>query len=270
MNSSFIGFLNENSERRYPFVEGSSFASIEEVNISNRFFLDFRVAHRISRGKAYLRAIVGSSSGGSVSYPQVSDCTAIYFAINDGTEDFLLRFDLPDSTIEFPIELNSSIEDSDYEGVLLANSRCVVGSGFLDFDSGDMAQFNDLAVEPSLCTSLFGCQIDHLQIVHSDQDNEIIGGDLVVFGGYNLSVIQSSQRLRISPSPGAGSLGRYVGATSQNSECSESVFSILGITPNDDGNFFIFGDRGIEIENLPDENKIVIKIQPSKVGGVRC
>jgi hypothetical protein len=270
MNSDFIGFLNENTERRYPFVEGSSFLSIEEIAISNRFFLDFRVTHRINRGRVYLRTIVGSASGGSVTYPQVPGVTAIYFAINDGLEDFLLRFDLPDSAVEFPAVLESSVADPDYDGVLLANSRCVVGSDFLDFAHEDIAQFNSLAVEPSLCTSLFGNQIDHLQIIHADQDDEVIGGDLVMFGGYNLAVTQSPQQLRISPSPGAGSLGRYIGSSDSDSKCSGSVFSILGIAPNDDGNFFIFGDKGIEIENFPDANRVVIRIQPSKIGGVKC
>lgn len=243
---------------------------VEDLNISDGFFLDFRAVHRIENGKVYLRAIVGPSSGGSETYPQVSGATAIYFGINNGISDTLIRFDFPSSAVDFPVELNASISDPDYVGVLLANARCVIGEDFKYFGPGDMAQFNNLAIEPSLVTSFFGTQIDHLQIVHTEGDNDIIGGNIKVFGGYNTSVIQSSQKLRISPSPGAGSLGRYIGSVSESSECSESIFSILGIAPNQDGEFFILGGRGIEIENKPDEHKIVARIQPSKVGGTRC
>lgn len=270
MSDAFVEFLNENSQRAYPFIEDSIFVSGDDHSLGDDVFLDFMGIHRLRHQTVKLVAIVGPDSSGSVDFPAVAGFKVFYFNLfsDSGSEGFSFR----QSVDEFDSVISSSIVDPNYSGRYVGKFTATFGLGVLSIPSDAYWIFDNLQIEPSLCVSLYRNQVDLIKIIHSDIDDEIIGSDVKLQGGFNFDVEQSGNSIRLLPSLGGGDLGRFIGANvdSQDSKCHGSLFSIIGQQANEKGEFLISGGRGIEIRNLPDENKIKILVNTSNLGQTLC
>lgn len=270
MTDAFIEFLTENKQRTYPFAEGSSLVSVEGPTLANDVVLDLISIHRTRRQTMRLLAVVAPESAGSVDFPAVTGKITFYFALGETGDRQTASFSV--EAQELPLDSWHQSADSNYPGICLSKTRATFGPGLADIPADAFWTFTDLRIEPSLVVSLYRNQIDLVKLVHLVGDDEIVGGNIKVFGGYNVDVYQSSQSIRISPSLGGGVLGRFTRSISDGAEskCTGALFSINGQPPNEQREFFITGGKGIEVVNLPDEHKVRIRLEPARLGGTIC
>lgn len=270
MTDAFAEFLNENQHRAYPFVENSNFTSVETPVLANDVILDFAAIHRLRYKTTQLLAIVGPDGGGSLEFPEVENQTTFYFAFSNGLDRTVFSFGLP--TTNASDDVWSQIEDPEYPGVWTARARITFGPGATQLANDVFWTFLSLNIEPSLNISLYRNQIDLIKIIHLEGDDEVVGGDLSIVGGYNVDMIQSDRTIRVVPTLGGGTLGRFIGSVSdpESSRCSGILLSLNGQAPTERNEFFITGGKGIEIINLPDEHKIQIRLEPAKIGETIC
>jgi hypothetical protein len=270
MSDAFAEFLNESQHTPYPFVDQLAMSAVEGPALSNDVLLDFAAIHRFRHGETKLLAIVGPEADGSLEFPSTPGFTSLYFAFVDGLDLKIFRFAAP--TGEPSVDLWSEITDPNYPGILLARARATVGEGLSRLAEDVFLTFTNLFIEPSLSISLYRNQIDLITVIHEEGDDEVVGGDLSVVGGYNMDISVVGDSIRLMPSVGGGTLGRFVGSISPNNEspCKDSLLTINGQPPNDRGEFFISGSKGVEVINLPDEHKIRIRLEPAKNGATVC
>jgi hypothetical protein len=268
MTDAFVEFLTENSQRSYPFEENSVLKADDDSVLQDDILLDFILIHRLKHLTAKLVAIVGPESSGAEIFPPGETGPVFYFQLGSGSDIVAVEC----SSQEFPFDGWGSISDSRYEDVFVAKARVTFGAGVSSIPSDVFWQFSNSVIEPGLLVSLFRNQVDSLTIIHDEGDNDIVGGDVSLMGGYNFGVTQSGQTVRLSPALGSGSLGRFTESLSDavSSKCNGSLLSINGIQPNEKGAFEISGSGGIEILNFPEQHKVRIVISPETLGRTIC
>lgn len=270
MTDAFAEFLNENQHRAYPFVEDSNFTSVETSVLANDVILDFAAIHRLRYKTTQLLAIVGPDGGGSLEFPAVANQITFYFAFSNDADRVILSFGL--STTDTLDDVWSYIDDPEYPGVWTAKARVTFGPGAIQLASDVFWTFLSLKIEPSLTVSLYRNQTDLVKIIHLEGDDEVVGGNLSIVGGYNVDLLQADRTIRVIPTLGGGTLGRFTGSISdlESNRCSGVLLAINGQPPTERNEFFITGGKGIEIVNLPDEHKIQIRLEPAKIGETIC
>lgn len=271
MTGSIEEFLTENSLRRYPFSEDCSLAH-QSGSISDDVVLDFRAWHRTRTGRsAALAAIVGPDGAGDGIFEAVAGAYSVYFFLGQG--DVVWRFEVPALTPSFPFTALSVIQDSIYPGSNLGVARATFGRGLVQLAADSTLVFPDAPLEPSLIFDQYRLQVDHIRLVHEGSDDEFVGGDVEVVGGYNVGVSGIAKGIRVSPSPGAGTLGRFVGSINspESNKCVGVLLSLAGAIPNERTQDLVLeGTNGVEVLNFPDESRIRIRVAPQHFGGTVC
>ena len=269
MTDAYTEFLNENSQRRYPLTE-DCVPSFGDGVLPDSILLD---ARGFSRERPDLAPSLILLAGPSSGAPQA---LAGFFTMvfQAGRQESPLQFvvRIAQDQVQWPLSVSCPIADPNYAGSLLAGLRVTVGPSILDLDPATLWSFSSAPLEPSLVASLYRTQVDQLRLVHQDQDAEYVGGELLVTGGYNVEVVQAGSLISIRPSPGAGELGRYIGALLDpaDSSCNGRVMTINRIGPTKRGEFFIRKGKGIDVINLPAQHKIIIKPSLASLPGGRC
>lgn len=270
MTDAVSEFLNENRHRAYPFVDESSFVSVEDESLPLDAVLDFVAVHRLRHKVVRLSAIVGPDSAGSLEFSSSPGFISVYFALTDDQDSKLMCFKVP---VDGPSgDFWAVIDDTSYPQAPLCRARAFFGESILGFGGETFVTFTSLVVEPALITSLYRNQIDKVTVIHADGDDEVVGGDLHLIGGYNIDVSLVGSSLKMIPSLGAGTLGRFTGSVSDpgSSVCDGALLTINGQPPNERGEFFINGGKGVDVINLPDQNKIRIRLEPVKNDTTVC
>lgn len=274
MNDAYTEFLTENSQRSYPFVEDSPLVSLTSDVLENDVILDLKAFHRARPEIPFqLKAIVGPASAGVSPYVGVADSYVIYFAA--GPEDSPVIWGLQvgiSAAGSTPLVVEASVADPYYPDKNLGVVRATIGAGLFSIPFDAFWEFTTAIVEPALVVQPYRNQIDLLKVIHQEGDDDVIGGDVAIRGGYNVNVVPAIKGVSIIPSLGGGSLGRFIGSIREpgTSKCKGVLLSINGILPTTRGEFFITGENGIEIINLPDEHKIRIRVAPPKIGATVC
>jgi len=265
--SAIQEFLTANVQRRFPFVENCPLTAADTTQLSDGVILD---AHGFFRERPelapQLTAIAGGTSGvdGAVAGHHL-----LIFSMGRTDAPLTFSFLVDDSTTDWPLRMKASVADPFYPASLLGRLDIAVGETILGIPDATSLVFNGTALlEPSVVANLYRTQIDFVRIVHADDDDEIVGGNLQIEQGYNMEVQRTRGGVMLAPSLGAG-LGRFTGSISPAStHCSGAVMSINGQSPNKQGRFIVRGTNGIEVVNLPEQHKIQLRVQTAKLGPV--
>lgn len=259
--SAYLEFLSENGQRRFPFIEDQS------LTISDEVVLDARGFHRERPDvPPQLQRIVGPESGDEQAQP---GHFVFIFQAGKSTSPLQFSFAVPVAS-SWPLTLTARVIDPHYPSSLLGALRVTFGKATASLNPANVLTLTEALLEPSLVAQLYRTQVDCLRIIHQDGEDEYIGGNVTVHGGYSFDLTQEGQVIRLSPSPGGGELGRYAGATQQaaDSKCQGALLSINGKGPNQRRQFFIEGVNGVAVVNLPDQHKIRLVLAAEVLGAV--
>lgn len=266
MIDAYLEFQTENSERRFPFVEDSSLRSTLDDLLRDDAVLDARGFHRERPEIApQLSSIDGGDSGA------VGAVTGLYrvgFKAGRSDAPLFFYFLVPEGNDQWPLNQTSTVADPLYPGSNLGRLNVAFGPGILAVDPSSSLTFDGTALlESSAIAQLYRTQVDFVRLVHQADDDEYVGGDVLILPGYNMEVLVLTDGISLLPSLGAG-LGRFVGTLNQTSVCDGTVLSISGQRPTQRGEFFIKGGRGIKVTPIPDEHKIRISVDNPILGAV--
>lgn len=270
MTNAVEEFLTENSMRRYPLSEDCSVQYVGGGELGNDVVIDLRGWHREhTTTHPALLAIVGPTGIGAGSFVANADNITFYFGVGSET---LYPILLPVGAAEITT-LVCRVTDPFYPQVNLGVLRVTFGLGAQGIPTDATWLFSATTIEPGLIVSPFRNQVDVVKIIHQDTDDEIVGGDLEIIGGYNLNVLPEVQGVRLSPVAGGGTLGRFVGSLSASgdSKCAGALLSLGQVAPDPETrDLRIIGKNGIEVINFPEQSKIRIKVAPQHFGGSVC
>lgn len=274
MTNAIEEFLTENSFRSFPFRGDTSLAYVGGL-LDNAVVLDFRGWHRKRAGQEpMLAAIIGPDGSGAGDFIPNDGFISFYFTAGPDDDLLIWRFLVPVLGGQFPMSVLSSVSDPSYAGVNLGVARATFGAAALNIPDDADWLFTTAKLESGLVVECARNQVDEIRVVHDEGDDDIVGGDLRIFGGYNVDVIPAADGgLKITATPGAGTLGRYLGSRSDpgQSKCAGVLMSLAGVAPDEDTrNITIAGEKGIEIENLPDEHRIIIRMAKPQLAGNVC
>ena len=271
MTAAIEEFLTENSLRRYPLSEDCSVQHSGEGTLDSDVLLDLRGWHRgRPTSAASLLAIVGPEGAGAGAFVANAGHTTFYFG--SGADEVVWSAPLPAAAPEVTT-LVCKVADPFYPEVNLGILRVTFGLGAQGIPADATWLFTAALIEPGLVVAPFRNQVDVVKIIHRDTDDEIVGGDVEIVGGYNFNVVPEAQGLRLSPEAGGGTLGRFVGslASAGESKCNGALLSFGQVVPDKDTrDLKIVGKNGIEVINFPEQSKIRIKVAPQHFGGSVC
>ena len=252
-----LEFINENSQRAYPFVENNiPFSSINNFQLPQDVIVD----------------LIGYSLVPIQSVKLISYYDSIFtFRIQSNATAF----------IDIPITCSSFMSGSTYHGsALLPGDNSVIGAyiaitiGGGNISVNTACDFADTApVESGLMFDMSESQINLLEVIRKDRPDYLLHDNIKVIGGFNVNVSQNNKTISIGAKVGGGSLGKYEGyndpdempagddpASSTNSICShlKVIESISGAKPDGDGLFLLIGGNGVTVKNYPLDNRIEI------------
>ena len=279
MNSSYPSFISENSNRSFPFVENSISSSIP-----NDCFIDIRGWSRFKTTRnPSLFLVAKNTPSVQPSYDQFfkEGFLHLLFSMHEVPEgeqlfNGLVCVYVPLDNTEWPYLGVSSFWNS--AGTKMFELRVLLNSSILDVipgESGHLFPVNEmdttentgLRIEPTQIVYSGGIAIDELNIVkESGESKRQVSGDLKLIPGYNCSMRQDGNKIVINSSIDIGTGKRY---NDQKNDVCTGVFSINGVSPDESGHFYITGENGILIFDVPEEYKIVIAIDP-KTKVVKC
>ncbi len=273
MNDAIEEFLTENMQRRFPLREDGDVTCQDGV-LEDSVLLDFRGWHR-DRPELTprLSAIIGPDGTDVGSFIANTGFVSFYFSAGSGGGSIIWVFKVSVIEGSFPVSLISTVDDTNYAGVFRGVARASFGGGVSSIPADAAWIFTSALLEPGLVIEQYRGQVDSILLVHDVGDDELVGGDIELVGGYNTSVVPSEGGVRIVPSLGAGTLGRFIGAInpSGESKCSGVLMSVGGVTPDEKTrNLVIKGENGIEVLNFPESSRIVIRVAKPQFGGSVC
>jgi len=252
-----LEFINENSQRAYPFVENSiPFSSINNFQLPQDVIVD----------------LIGYSLIPIQSVKLISYYNSVFtFRIQSNATVF----------IDVPITCSSFTAGAKYHGsvpllgdpsVIGANIAITIGGGNISVNTA--CNFADTApVESGLMFDMSGSQINLLEVIRKDHPDYLVHNDVSLIGGFNVDVVQNDNAIVLTARLGGGHLGKYEGyndpdempigddpASSTNSICSalKVIESISGAKPDDKGRFLFVGEKGVVVKDYPLEHKITI------------
>jgi hypothetical protein len=271
MTSATEEFLTENLQRRYPFAEDAVMSHSGSDVLDDDVILDVRGWHRGSPdGRPALLAVVGPDGAGAGSFvPHAGNFT---FYLTSGTDEVVWAVLLPVAAAEVAT-VTCRVVDPLYAQVSIGVLRVTFGAAAQGIGVDVTWLFTTAFLEPGLVVAPFRNQVDALGIIHQEGDNEVVGGDVEIIGGYSFDVFPENQGLRFAPHPGGGTLGRFTGSISgaENSKCAGALLSFGQVVPDPKSrDLRIVGKNGIEVFNFPEENRIRIKVAPQHFGGSVC
>lgn len=279
MSDAYLEFLTENAQRRYPFVEDSSGMDLTDVfTLPNDAVLDARGFHRARPELTpRLAAIAGGSASGDADYPATNGVYSLFFECGISATPLRFTVTVPVNNGNWPFQVTVAIADPLYAGIVPAINAGVlqvtIGQGITELAAADRWLFGPrLQLEPALMAQLYLQQVDALRLVHDEGPDDYVSGEVRLQGGYNFDLNQDANVINFEPSPGGGELGRWLGSLADESasRCAGTLMSLNGITATPRGGFTIGKGSGIEIVNLPEQNKIQIKFVSSTAGKVVC
>ena len=261
-------FYNSNKYRSYPLKDYSSI-TINSIPLSDEAILDASF-------------IIG------VEEPVDSQYRVYLTSINKRTGYLDFTFTPEGSTEVFVFECDIT----DEEGSTQSDDTTTGGGGFIvtgdltelyaSLSSGVNAADDTYIVEQALVQYLANTFITGINLA-SEEDDYSDGGDRWQFAttatgitgspvftpGYNATIVMSPRKnyIEIGARIGAGE-GEPCGRIVLDSEsipptdaCADSIATINGLPPTSQGVFKIVGSPGIEVENQPDNHKIIIKFK---------
>jgi hypothetical protein len=234
MTDAIEEFLSENAQRSFPLREDCDLSYGSGV-LDNSVVLDFRGWHRDRPEIApHLSAIVGPDGAGFASFVPNAGMVSFYFSAGSGDGSILWIFLVPTLQGDFPVSQVSTVGDLVYDGISRGTARASFGRGVSLIPSDATWVFQNAILEPGLVVEQYRNQVDSIRIIHKEGDDEFVGGDVEFIGGYNTDVVSSGNGIRITPSPGAGTLGRFIGslAAAEESKCSGILMSLNNVPPD--------------------------------------
>ena len=274
---AYLEFLSENAQRRYPFQEDSSLLNnTGDTVLADNVILDLRGIHRERpEVSPQLLAVIGSDGASIFDLDALAGFYSFFFAMGRSAESLIFQVAVPSDNTQWPFVQEVTIADENYPGrdVRLGTLRVTLGEGVADLASDVSLGFvQTCLIETALVAQAYRTQVDSIKVAHVSGPDDIVGGDLRIIGGYGINTQLLVDGLEINAIAGAGSLGFFTGAVHEpeDSACSGRVLSISGQRPNPRGKFYIRGENGISVTDLPDEHKIQLRVTTASLGGNRC
>jgi len=244
-----VEWLNSNAYRRYPLQEGPV-PRIGGVDLPDDFLLDFRLVDTTS-------GIAWSTATRAVSLYSVvflAGTATVTFRNGAGAE----------YTITVPT--TAAVPYSTVVGHDLASRRytvaCSFGAGVATlYEAGAGGTVSgDAFVEPTLVETLGAHTLDSVQGDFSGS-TRLSSGTIYFKQGSGVSVRIDPElnRVRLSAFPGAGD-GFDCGAGS-GVKCNDAILYLNDVSPDGRGKILLGVGRGMDIENLPASNTIVLHSQ---------
>ena len=254
---AYLEFINENSQRAYPFIENSvPFSSINNFQLPQDVIADFTGYSLIP-----IQTVKLLSYHNSIFTFRIQSNTTVFIDVPILCSDFTIGAKHHGYT--------ALPGDSSVIGAYIA---ITIGGGNISVNT--VCNFNDTApIERGLMFDISGSQINLLEIIRKDHPDYLVHNDIKITGGFNVNVVQSNKTISIGSKVGGGMLGKYEGyndpdempvgddpASSTNSICSslKAVESISGIKPDADGLFLLIGGNGVTVKNYPLDSRIEI------------
>lgn len=253
---AYLDFFSENSDRRYPLREDSTPACLDPAFAwPDSILLDLRGFSRANPATPWtLYRYSGANSTGDAEWDPFDGNSALFFRQND---DCVIRVDIPLGTTIFPHVAHGSVNDP-LTAALLARIQITVGPSWNDLDDTQRYVFDDSApLEDGVMVDLYRQQVDELRVLHVNETEENVEGDVVLRGGYNLAATQSGQVVTLDAAPGLGELGVYPG-DGVGDVCRGLIHSLSGVKADSNGRFFFHGGLGVRIVHLPHKLQIVL------------
>ena len=266
-------FLSENGQRSFPFREDCNLSYGGGI-LDNSVVIDFRGWHR-DRPEIVpqLSAIIGPGGDSYGSFVANAGFVSFYFSAGSLTEPITWPFKVPVLQGTFPVSLTSTVSDLIYYGVARGVARASFGVGVAAIPQDASWIFSGASLEPGLVVEQYRGQVDSIRLIHKIGDDEFVGGDVNFVGGYNTNITPSAGGIKITPTLGGGTLGRFIGSTTppENAKCSGVLMTINSVSPDKKTqNLALKGANGIEIVNFPEDNRIVIRVAKQQFGGSVC
>ena len=126
------------------------------------------------------------------------------------------------------------------------------------------------AIEPGQFFEIGGTAIDQLNIIFplSPEKNRYLSGDVKFLPGVNTAILQSNDTIIANSNVGFGTGKQVYTGTDLGDPC-DGIIKINGTAPDEYGQFYITGEHGILVENVPSENTIKISINKTD-GAFKC
>lgn len=269
MTGAIQEFLNENSQRAFPFQENGSL-SYSDGTMASDVVLDFRGWHRQRVvSPPQLIAVLGPEAASYGDLVALPNFIAFYFGTGGSS---VWRFLVPLVGLQpDPITIVSRISDPLYASCSLGVARATFGPGVAQIPPDARWIFESASLEPGLVISAWRNQVDSLRAIHQEADDDVVGGEVRLVGGYNMDIHPTLTGIRIVPSLGGGTLGRFTGTLGPQNSCAGILMALGGVAADQDtGNLELVGENGIEIVKFPDQHRIRIKVAPQHFGGSVC
>lgn len=275
MSDTYSEFLTENELRAYPLVEDADLRDVGNLfTLPQDVILDFRGYHRAKiEIQPRLAAIVPSGAPVDIEYPVIPGFTTIYFECGPASSPLRLATTIPDGYENWPYTTDASIEDPAYPGVKIAYCRVTYGAGVADLSPTNRWHFLQARLEPALMAQLYRAQVDLVKVIHATGDPEFVGGDVKLRGGHSVVLNQDDEArsIEMEATPGSGEFGRFTGTRiSEDENRCRGILAINKVNANTRGEFFLTAGRGLEVINLPLENKIQIRMIRSTMDNPSC
>lgn len=257
-------WLNQNANRSYPFREDAN-RSDGAFELPNATILDFGLtAYLLNEGdqKVRLKSLDVGVGG-----------TFLVFTFEyGGYYDLAIMVSSASVT---PYEGEARVDI--IPGTAWVIMKPLFGPGIKEIADdvsthGNTYTFTDLEIQPAnVASQPFGMVTSIIGDESPDVSQVALIGDVKFEDGFNSTVrfIQSSNTIQLRADIGSGKGIPCEPWLEDPADCPEGIYYINGLHPDWDGRFTLSGANGIQVENDPDNNKIILST-PLNTDKPRC